>query len=55
MTWQHYSMHGRMVDTEEPQEKETSYSRMNQGSDFLGGSLSNIDHVIARIQFRRES
>ena len=29
--------------------------RMNQGSNFLGGSFSNRDNVRAPIQFRRES
>ena len=29
--------------------------RTNQGSNFLGGSLSNRDNVKASIQFRRES
>ena len=29
--------------------------RMNQGPNFLGGSFSNRDNVIASIQFRKES
>ena len=29
--------------------------RMNQGSNFLGGSFSNRDNVRAPMQFRRES
>ena len=28
--------------------------RMNKGSNFLGGSLSNRNNVIAPIQFRRD-
>ena len=35
--------------------KGKKFHRMNQGSNFLGGSFSNRDNVRALIQFRRES
>ena len=31
------------------------FRRTNQGSNFLGGSFSNIDNVRAPVQFRREN
>ena len=54
-TWQQYSMHGNMVGLIEIHSslRRKKLHRMNQGSNFLGGSFSKKDNVRGPIQFRR--
>ena len=52
MTLLHARPYGKFIDTQQPQERETSET--NQGYNFLGGSFSNRDNITTPIQFRRE-
>ena len=44
--------YGRFIEMQNNLRKKKD--RINQGSNFLGGSFGNIDNVIVPIQFRRE-
>ena len=47
-------MHGGMVDLRDTQQPREKLHRMNQGSNFVGGSFSNRNNVRSPIQFGRE-
>ena len=50
----HAWAYGRFIDVKNNL-KRKKLQRMNQGSNFLGGSFSNRDYVRAPMQFGRES
>ena len=50
----HTWLYGRFIEIKSNLRRKKLH-RMNQGSNFLGGSFSNRDNVRSPIQFRRES
>ena len=49
----HAGLYGRFIEIQSNLWRKKLYTT-NQGPNLLGGSFSNIDHVRAPIQFRRE-
>ena len=49
----HARPHGKFIETHNNLRRKKVH-RANQGTDFLGGSFSNEENVVASIQFRRE-
>ena len=50
----HTCLYGRFIEIQNNLRRKKLY-RMNQGSNFLGGSFSNRDNVRSPIQFNIES
>ena len=51
----HTCLYDRFIEIQSNLRRKKLHQRTNQGSNYLGGSFSNRDHVRSPIQFQRES